>query len=125
MLSDSDKAKHQKTLEKERDFLEKELAKLGKRNPSNPSDWMPAKADDDEFGAGRNDNADIFEEMQDANATINELEGRLNLVLRALDKMDNGTYGVCEISGEDIEPDRLAANPAALTCKKHMDMQVS
>jgi DnaK suppressor protein len=125
MLTEKEIDSFRKGLEKERTFLEGELTKLGKRDPGNPSDWVAAKSSDDEFGADRNDNADIFEEMQDANATINELEGRLNLVNRALEKIDASTFGVCEIAGEDIESDRLHANPAALTCKKHMDMQAS
>jgi RNA polymerase-binding transcription factor DksA len=124
MLNDTQIQGFRTALEKERALLEKELSSLGKRDPSNPSDWVPAKAAGDEFGADRNDNADIFEDMQDANATINELEGRLNTVTAALEKMDTGTYGVCEVSGEDIELDRLTANPAATTCKAHMqDMQ--
>ena len=124
MLNDSQIQGFRTALEKERALLEKELSSLGKRDPSNLSDWVPAKAAGDEFGADRNDNADIFEDMQDANAAINELEGRLNTVAAALEKMDNGTYGVCEVSGEDIELDRLTANPAATTCKAHMqDMQ--
>lgn len=123
MLNDTDTNAFKKGLETERVFLETELSKLGKRDPSNPNDWVPAKLSDDAFGADRNDNADIFEEMQDANATMNELEGRLNMVNRALEKMDAGTYGVCEVSGEDIEIERLKANPAAVTCIKHMDVQ--
>lgn len=122
MISENQITEFSKALEKERALLEKELAGLGKRDPSNPSDWVAAKPDSEEFGADRNDNADIFEDMQDANATINELEGRLNLVVAALKKIDDGTYGVCEVSGEDIEMDRLKANPAATTCKKHMDV---
>lgn len=110
-----------KTLEKERTLLEAELKKLGVRNPSNPSDWMPAKQSGEEFGADRNDNADIFEDMQDDNASMNQLEGRLNQVIAALEKIDNGNFGVCEVSGEDIEMDRLSANPAARTCKAHMN----
>lgn len=121
MLNENQIAGFRKTLEAERNLLESELKKLGVRNPSNPSDWMPAKQAGDEFGADRNDNADIFEDMQDSNASINELEGRLNQVLAALEKIDGGSFGVCEVSGEDIEMDRLNANPAAATCKAHMD----
>ena len=32
-----------------------------------------------------------------------------------------GTYGTCEVSGEQIEEDRLEADPAARTCKAHMN----
>ena len=81
---------------------------------------MPSKPEGDEFGADRNDNAEIIEEMHENNASLNELEGRLQNVLRALDKIAAGTYGTCEMSGHEIEADRLGANPAARTCKKHM-----
>jgi RNA polymerase-binding transcription factor DksA len=81
---------------------------------------VPAKRAGDEFGPDRNDNADIIEDMQDDNAALNELEGRLNLVDAALERIENGTYGTCEACGESIEEDRLNANPAATTCKAHM-----
>jgi len=120
MLTQNDIVKFKKLLEEEKVLLETELSELGSRNPSNPSDWVPSKPAGDEFGADRNDNADIIEDMQDNNAALNELEGRLNQVMNALAKITEGTYGTCEISGEAIEMDRLEANPAAPTCKKHM-----
>lgn len=120
MLTQNDTVKFKKILEEEKALLETELSELGSRNPSNPSDWVPSKPAGDEFGADRNDNADIIEDMQDNNAALNELEGRLNQVMSALLKITEGTYGTCEVSGETIEMDRLEANPAAATCKKHM-----
>lgn len=108
-------------LEKERDILRRELATLGKQNPSNPDDWEPFAAEGDAFGADRNDNADIIEAMHENNASMNELEGRLNQVMRALKKIEDGVYGTCEISGEPIEIERLNANPAARTCLAHME----
>ncbi|MBX9765485.1 TraR/DksA C4-type zinc finger protein [Patescibacteria group bacterium] len=121
MISVAQVAEFKKTLDGERAVLEAELQKIGVRDPSNPSDWVAAKNKDDSFGADRNDNADIFEEMQDANATISELEVRFDEVNRALKKIEEGTYGICEISGTEIEEDRLLANPAARTCKAHMN----
>jgi RNA polymerase-binding transcription factor DksA len=35
--------------------------------------------------------------------------------------MDSGSYGKCEVCGKAIEADRLEANPAAPTCKEHMN----
>lgn len=121
MLSDTQTAEFKTRLTKEKKLLETELAGLGARNPANPSDWMPAKPAGEEFGPDKNDNADIFEEMQDKNAALNELEGRLNTVIEALEKMEKGSYGICDVSGEEIELDRLTANPAARTCKAHME----
>lgn len=105
-------------LTKERAVLEKELGELGTKDES--GDWIPKKPEGEVFGADRNDNADIIEGMQEANASLNELEGRLNLVLKALKKIEDGSYGICEASGEAIEIERLNANPAATTCMQHM-----
>lgn len=124
MLQNNLIVKFKNILEEEKSLLETELSELGKRNPSNPSDWVNSKPTGDEFGADSNDNADIMEDMQDNNAILVELEGRLNAVIAALSKIADGTYGTCEISGEEIELERLDANPAAPTCKKHMHESV-
>lgn len=115
-----DTTEYKAKLTAEKALLEEELSKLGSRNPSNPADWVPSKPVGEEFGADVSDNAVVIDEMHENNASLNELEGRLNNVMRALEKIDAGTYGTCEISGEEIEEDRLNANPAARTCKTHM-----
>ena len=120
MITDAQKAELKGKLENEKTLLEEELGHLGARNPSNPTDWVANKPEGEEFGADRTDNAGVIEDMHTRNASLNELEGRLQNVLRALGKFDTGTYGVCEIAGTDIEVERLYANPAARTCKAHM-----
>lgn len=126
MLTQDDIQSFKDRLEKERSLLESELGELGKRNPSNPSDWVPAKTEGEgEFGPDRNDNADIIEDMHESNASMNELEAQLNTVLMALAKIEKGTYGMCEVSEEPIEMERLQANPSARTCKAHMNEKLS
>jgi len=120
MLTEPQKKEFKKALQKEKTLLETELSRLGEKNPGG-SDWAPMKPEGDEFGADRNDNADIIEDMEEDSATVGELEARLNSVLEALGKIDDGGYGICEVGGEEIEHDRLNANPAATTCKKHMN----
>lgn len=106
-------------LEEEKKRLEGELSSIGRRNPSNPADWE-AVPEDTGQEADPNDAADHLEGY-DANAAIlNDLEIRYNDVLAALDKIEKGTYGICEVSGEEIEEDRLNADPAAKTCKAHL-----
>src|SRR3989344_3947080 len=109
MLTDDRVAAFKTQLEKEKELLEKELGALGTKSAT--GDWVPSKPEGEAFGADRNDNADVIETMQENNASLNELEGRLNLVIAALKKAEDGTYGVCEVSGEDIELERLNANP--------------
>lgn len=40
-------------------------------------------------------------------------------VERALERLDDGTFGRCDVCGEAIAEDVLAETPAARTCKKH------
>jgi RNA polymerase-binding transcription factor DksA len=67
-----------------------------------------------------NDLGDRDEEFANTANTLGELEIRYKDIILALKKINEGTYGICEISGKPIEEDRLMANPAARTCKSHM-----
>ena len=107
-------------LEAEKKLLEDELSKVGRKNPDNPSDWIPAPADEARVHADDNLAADAIEEFDEKMAIVNTLEARYNEVKKALDKIEANTYGVCEVCGKEIEEDRLEANPSASTCKEHM-----
>lgn len=112
---------HYKTLlEAELAKLEGELQTLGRRNPSNPADWEPVPEETEET-ADPNERADKFEEFEDRAAILNQLEIQFNEVKDALERIEKGTYGICEVSGEEIEEARLNANPAARTCIAHVN----
>lgn len=104
----------------EKNTLEAELATVGRRNPSNPADWEPVPP---EVGqeADPNDQADLMEGLGENTAILRDLENRYNDVLDALSRMEKGTYGSCTVGGETIEDDRLEAEPAARTCKAHLN----
>lgn len=102
--------------------ITRDLETVGIRNPDNPDDWVPTPPpDEDGPDADPNDVADRVEESDEHAATLAELEREYNDVLRALKKTGDGTYGICEVCGKEIEADRLDANPAARTCKAHME----
>jgi DnaK suppressor protein len=44
------------------------------------------------------------------------LEARLERVDRALEKVEDGTYGTCDVCGSAIDPRRLRAAPESTTC---------
>lgn len=112
-----------KKLEAEKEDLERQLAEVGRKNPDNPSDWEPMPGDRDTSLADENTVADSIEGFEENNAILNTLETRLNDVRSGLDKIKHNVYGKCQICGKDIEPDRLEANPAARTCKEHMNLK--
>jgi|JI10StandDraft_1071094.scaffolds.fasta_scaffold354986_2 RNA polymerase-binding transcription factor DksA len=110
--------KQQLTEEKAR--LEQTLESVGQRNPSNPADWQ-AKATETGTEADTLDEAAQVESFETNEAVLDDLEIRYNEVLAALNRIENNTYGICEVSGEKIEEDRLNADPAARTNKAHMN----
>jgi RNA polymerase-binding transcription factor DksA len=120
MRNDIDVNYFKEKLEEELSMVEKELEEVGRKNPDNKADWEAEPADFDTDRADESETADKFEEYEENIAVLNELEIRFNDIKDALKKIENGTYGVCEVSGEPIEKERLEANPAARTCKSHM-----
>ena len=58
--------------------------------------------------------SDTFEREKDI-AILEQLERDLAEIEAALQRLDEGTYGIDEVSGEAIERERLEAYPAART----------
>lgn len=84
-------------------------------------DWEVRMDDMINLESDSNEVADFGEEADERIATLAELETRYRNVIRALHKIESGTFGICEISGEKIEVERLEANPAARTCIAHKE----
>ena len=59
-----------------------------------------------------------FERSQVA-AFIEQAEHRLAEIDAALARVDDGTYGQCEVCRESIADERLEARPVARTCMTH------
>ena len=91
-----------------------ELSTIATQDPQT-SDWFALPISETLEHADENTDADAAEEWEVRNGIVTELETRYRNYRRALEKIANGTYGICEISGKPIEADRLAANPVART----------
>lgn len=114
-----DKKKIKEKLEKERDILVAQMGDMGKMNPKT-GEWE-ATPDDSTFKeTDQNDMADRFEDFESKSAMIDVLEDRLRSINNAIKAIDKETFGTCKVCGKQIEAARLEANPAARTCKKHM-----
>jgi RNA polymerase-binding transcription factor DksA len=107
-------------LEKEKKLLESELATVGHKNPSNPQGWEATTEDLVVDAADENELADKMEELDQNELILGQLEKQLGEVTSALERVEKGTYGLCEVDGGPIEKERLEAIPSAKTCKAHM-----
>ncbi len=107
-------------LEKELRIVEAELKTVGRKNPSNPSDWEPTPQKMDVLSSDEGDIADNIEAYEENAGILKQLEIRYNEIKSALKKIKDGTFGVCETDGGPIEIERLEANPASTTCRKHI-----
>jgi RNA polymerase-binding transcription factor DksA len=88
----------------EKTRLEADLAEIGRRNPDNKEDWEATEGDIGEAPmSDPNEMADAMEAFESRSATLHELEESLKDVVLALEKIEKGTYGICEISGKQIE----------------------
>lgn len=107
-------------LETEKENLEEELSSHG-RVLDETGDWVGASTGFEGEEADPNDVADQIEELATNVPLVEELEERHRDVVDALEKMDEGVYGICEVSNEPIPLDRLKANPSARTTLEHAE----
>jgi len=70
--------------------------------------------------------ADMATDLYDREFSLGLAEGereRLYALDEALKRIDEGTYGVCEICGQEISKGRLKVMPHAKYCIKHQEEQ--
>lgn len=108
------------SLETEKANLEEELASHG-RILNDAGEWEGSSEGFEGEGSDPNDVADQIEEFVTNVPLVEELEERHNDVTEALEKMDDGIYGLCEVCNEPIPLDRLKVNPAARTDLEHAE----
>ena len=115
-----DKKKIKEKLETERDILLEELRGMGKLN-TDTGEWEATPEELDSPESDQNDMADRFEDFEARSSMIKTLEPRLNSILKALKGINRESFGKCEVCKKNIEMARLEANPAARTCKEHLE----
>jgi RNA polymerase-binding transcription factor DksA len=111
---------YKERLLEEKRLLERELETLGRINPDNASDWEPTAQELNIDHAEIEERATEITDFEERSAVEVKLEDRLNTVIRAIGRIDAGTYGSCSACNNPIEERRLDANPAAETCIAHM-----
>jgi RNA polymerase-binding transcription factor DksA len=92
-------------LEKERGLISAEI-----KQEESPVDFG---SDIDHF----DEETDKTEEMGNQLAMAQDLKNRLNDIDHALEKIQQGTYGICEKCGKEIEAEILDIDPESRLCK--------
>lgn len=96
-------------LEAEKKRIEEELG------ISKGSQSMDERREGSPFGK-REEEATESMELEKRLALENRLQLMLTEVEKALQKMDNGTYGLCDMCNNPIDPARMEALPQAILC---------
>lgn len=114
-------SKYKNILEAEKTLLTQELGSVGRINPDNKNDWEPIKADGNIDQAEMEERATEITDFEDRSAVEFTLEERLKKINAALARISEDAYGACKVCKNPIEDARLDANPAAETCKAHIE----
>ena len=107
--SDAPTIDYRQLLENERGQLQSELAELGFEDGGGGLDYDPNFADSSQVTAERGE----------AGVLAGQLRETLDEVALALSRLEDGTYGQCEVCGQAIQPARLEAMPATRFCINH------
>ena len=114
-MSTNDYAKYRKLLEEEKGRLTSAVDFLEKENPGSISDELGELAE----GGTDNHLGDTATALHDRELDKGIEEGAKQTLAdidAALQRIEDGTYGTCEVCGEPISPDRLAAIPWTRLC---------
>ncbi len=107
-------------LSQEHDILRRQLGRIGKEDTRTPEqdDFQTMFPN---YGDEQDENAQEVQSYSDTLSVERNLETSLQDAERALAKMEEGTYGVCENCGKPIPLERLRAFPAARLCTTCME----
>lgn len=104
-----------KRLEEQTEKFKKDLSYIAKKDPDVKNDY-DVKFED--YGRDEDENA---QEVADLDARVGEehvIELKLLATKKALERIEDGSYGKCEKCGGEIQMERLEAVPEANTCMK-------
>lgn len=104
-----------KELLAEKKRIEEELKKF-----THADDYDKDKYESDfpQYGDKMDENAMEVNAFSSNLSLEKRFEANLQSIEKALENIDKGTYGVCEICKNEIHEDRLTAFPSATICKE-------
>ncbi len=102
-------------LEKKRESVIEELESFARENKEIKDDFETKFP---HLGDHMDENAIEVSDYENQLSVEHNLENDLKKIDKALEKIENGTYGVCEKCGGEINLERLEALPEAAECMK-------
>ena len=106
-------------------MTEQEIRKTLLAKKQEVTDLLNANAEDaapvelDQTQQGRLSRMDAIQQQAMAAETQRRRQREVQLLHAALKRVDEGEYGYCVNCGEEIEPERLALDPATPFCIAH------
>lgn len=100
---------------KEKEDLESNLSRIARPVDKKGGDY---ETKFEEIGTDKDDNATEVDQYTGNISVETSLEKQLQDILSALERIEKGTYGICENCGKEIDIERLRVNPSAKTCIK-------
>ncbi len=80
---------------------------------------LDAKEDDLAYDGNFADSGQVAAEQGENKVLYDQLRRDLDDIEKALTRMDDGSYGTCEVCGVEIGADRLEVMPATRFCIDH------
>lgn len=105
--------KFKKILEEKKNILISNILKFAKKNHEGEYEVIPK-----EYGDSEDENSEEVSDMLEDGTTLSMLENEIDQIDKALDKIEEGSYGKCSKCGDQIEEKRLEFNPSATHCSK-------
>lgn len=102
-------------------LAQEDIGKIAKEDERGDWEAVPESDDINQEVIDEADMAERAEDFETRSIEVRDLEIKISNIKKSLEKIENGTFGKCEVCGKKIESDRLEANVEALTCKECMN----
>lgn len=106
-------SKFKKILETRKNSIVDRISKFAKKDSSGDYVIIPK-----DYGDSEDENSEETSDQIEDESTLSTLEEEMEQIDRAVNKIEEGTYGKCSNCGKPIEEKRLEFNPSATYCSQ-------
>lgn len=108
--------KYKEKLLSEKTSAEEDISLIAKKDEHGDWEAVPETEIINQEVPDEADMAERSEDYEERTIKVNSLEKKIKNIEIALEKIEKGEYGICEVCGKKIEAERLDINPSAATC---------